>query len=304
MKGIAEMSKAFWEPSTTPGKPLSRPIMILALVIFGLLQVNTSPFTTKVNADDGFKVTIRDGESLLKYEDRLVIDRFSMEIEERPENFFVPKGWYLLRFRGSGKLTRYTPVEDGNNVYIMAESEGSAGPIYKIAKFSPKDYPYISWRWKADNIIEKGNAHTKEGNDFSVSLGIIFDYDPQRASFVKSIKYSLIKLFYGVYPPDYVLFYVWGNGVHEKEGEIITNPYADNVRMYVLENGSKNLQKWTREERNILEDFKDAFGEYPKQNVGGIGIHTDSDNTSYFYKSRSRAVGYYDDIIVSKIPRF
>jgi hypothetical protein len=73
--------------------------------------------------------------------------------------------------------------------------------------------------------------------------------------------------------------------------------------MFVLENGSSHLYKWRIEERNILEDFKEAFGTYPKQRVGGIGIHTDSDNTSYYYKNRYRAVGYYDDIIVSKMPR-
>jgi hypothetical protein len=226
-----------------------------------------------------------------------------MATEERDKGFFLPKGWHLLRFRGTKILTHYTPVEHGNNVYIRAESDGSAAVIYKIAKFDPREYPYISWKWKAENILEKGNAYTKKGNDFSVSLGIIFDYDPQRASFAKKIKHSFIKLFYGIYPPDYVILYVWGNGVHEKKGDIISSPYSETVKMFVLENGGSYLYKWRIEERNILEDFKDAFGTYPNQRVGGIGIHTDSDNTSYYYKNRYQAVGYYDDIIVSKIPR-
>jgi hypothetical protein len=136
-----------------------------------------------------------------------------------------------------------------------------------------------------------------------VSLGIIFDYDPQRASVLKKIKYSFIKLFYGLYPPDYVILYVWGNGVHVKKGDIITSPYSETVKMFVLENGSSHLHEWRTEERNILEDFKKAFGTYPQQRVGGIGIHTDSDNTSYYYKNTYQAVGYYDDIVVSKIPR-
>jgi hypothetical protein len=279
-------------------------MIIIATVIFSLLLASASPSATRVDADHSFQVTIGESENLLKDGDRLIIDSFSMETEERVEGFFVPKGWYLLRFRGSTKLTSYTPVKDGNNVYIKAESEASGTPIYKIAKFDPQDYPYISWRWKADNILEKGNAYTKKGNDFSVSLGIIFDYDPHRASFIKHVKYSLIKLFYGVYPPDYVILYVWGNGVHEKEGDIITNPYSETVKMFVLENGKSNLNRWRVEERNILEDFKEAFGTYPNQKVGGIGIHTDSDNTSLYYNRNYSAVGYYDDIVVSKISRF
>jgi hypothetical protein len=73
--------------------------------------------------------------------------------------------------------------------------------------------------------------------------------------------------------------------------------------MFVLENGSSHLHEWRTEERNILEDFKEAFGTYPQQRVGGIGIHTDSDNTSYYYNNSYQAVGYYDDIVVSKIPQ-
>jgi hypothetical protein len=101
-----------------------------------------------------------------------------------------------------------------------------------------------------------------------------------------------------------VILYVWGNGVHEKKGDIVTNPYSETVKMFVIENGSSNLDKWRVEERNIREDFKDAFGTYPNQKVGGIGIHTDSDNTSLYYNRNYSAVGYYDDIVVSKISRF
>ena len=296
------MRKALSESSKTFSKFLHIPMIILASVIFWLLLVSTSSSGKKVDLKETLTVDRKESEGLIKDGDKLIIDRFSMATEEGDKGFFLPKGWHLLRFRGTKALTQYSPVEDGNNVYIRAESNGSAAVIYKIAGFDPREYPYIAWKWKAENILEKGNAYTKKGNDFSVSLGIIFDYDPQRASFTKKIKHSFIKLFYGVYPPDYVILYVWGNGVHEKKGDIISSPYTETVKMFVLENGGSHLYKWRIEERNILEDFKEAFGTYPNQRVGGIGIHTDSDNTSYYYKNRYQAVGYYDDIIVSKIP--
>jgi hypothetical protein len=296
------MRKILWEGSKTFSKLLHIPMMILASVIFCLLLVSTSSSEKKVDLKETLTVDRNESEGLIQDGDKLIIDRFSMATEEGDKGFFVPKGWHLLRFRGTKILTHYTPVEDGNNVYIRAESNGSAAVIYKIADFDPREYPYIAWKWKAENILEKGNAYTKKGNDFSVSLGIIFDYDPQRASFTKKIKHSLIKLFYGVYPPDYVILYVWGNGVHEKKGDLISSPYSETVKMFVLESGGSHLYQWRIEERNILEDFKKAFGTYPNQRVGGIGIHTDSDNTSSYYKNRYQAVGYYDDIIVSKIP--
>jgi hypothetical protein len=302
-EGIVIMRKTLQEASNTFFNLLHIPVIILASVIFWLLLASTSSSEKKFDLKETLTVDKEESGELLKDGDKLIIDRFSMVTEELVKGFVVPKGWHLLRFRGTKTLTHYRPVEDGNNVYIRAESDGSAAVIYKIAEFDPREYPYIAWKWKVENVLEKGNAYTKKGNDFSVSLGIIFDYDPQRASVLKKIKYSFINLFYGVYPPDYVLLYVWGNGVHEKEGDIISSPYSKTVKMFVLENGSSHLYKWRTEERNILEDFKEAFGTYPKQRVGGIGIHTDSDNTSYYYKNRYQAVGYYDDIIVSKIPR-
>ena len=297
------MREALQKGSKTFSKPLHILMIILASVIFWLLFVSTSYSGKRVDLKETLAVDRKESEGLIRDGNKLIIDRFSMATEERDEGFFVPKGWHLLRFRGTKKLTHYRPVEDGKNVYIRAESDGSAAVIYKIAEFDPREYPYIAWKWKAENILEKGNAYTKKGNDFTVSLGVIFNYDPQRASFTKKIKHSFIKLFYGVYPPDYVILYVWGNGVHEKKGDVISSPYSETVKIFVLENGGSHLYKWKIEERNILEDFKKAFGTYPQQRVGGIGIHTDSDNTSSYYKNRYQAVGYYDDIIVSKIPR-
>jgi hypothetical protein len=303
VEGIVIMGKALWKGLKTFSDLLHLPMIILASVIFSLLLASTSSSEKKVDLKETLTVDNKVSEGLIKDGDKLIVDRFSMATEERDKGFVVPKGWHLLRFRGTETLTQYSPVKDGNNVYLRAESQGAAAVIYKIAKFDPREFAYISWKWKTENILEKGNAYTKKGNDFSVSLGIIFDYDPQRASILKKIKYSFINLFYGVYPPDYVILYVWGNGVHEKKGDIITSPYSETVKLFVLENGSSHLHEWRTEERNIFEDFREAFGTYPQQRVGGIGIHTDSDNTSYYYNNTYQVVGYYDDIVVSKIPR-
>jgi hypothetical protein len=301
--GIVKMKRSFWKAAKTFSKPLHILMIIFASVIFGLLLVSSSFSGKRADLKEILTVDSKESKGFVKDGDKLIIDRFSMATEELNKGFFVPKGWHLLRFRGTKRLTHYRPVADGNNVYIRAESDGAAAVIYKIVEFDPREYPFITWKWKAENILEKGNAYSKKGNDFAVSLGIIFDYDPQRASFAKKIKHSFIKLFYGVYPPDYVILYVWGNGVHEKKGDVITSPYSETVKIFVLENGSLHLDEWRVAERNILEDFKEAFGAYPKQKVGGIGIHTDSDNTSLYYKNGYHAVGYYDDIIVTKIPR-
>lgn len=274
--------------------------LLLFMILWLFLGATSPPPSLGDDSAENFKVLI-EGESLIKEGDRLIIDRFSMETKEQMKGYLLPKGWNLLKTRVK-KLTKYSPVQDGDNVFLKAESEGSAGIIYKVSKFDPREYPYLSWRWKAENILEKGNAHKKDGNDFPVALAVVFDYDPSRASLIRRIMYSFVRLLYGVYPPDYVIAYVWGNSEHVQKGDLIISPFYDRMWMFVLENGRENLNKWITEKRNILEDFKEAFGTYPEQMAGGIIIHTDSDNTSIKYKTTYKSVGYYDDIMVSKSP--
>jgi len=48
------------------------------------------------------------------------------------------------------------------------------------------------------------------------------------------------------------------------------------------------------EERNIYEDYKNAFGEDPP-NISGVAIMTDTDNT------KQSAVAYFRDSVFKKV---
>lgn len=48
--------------------------------------------------------------------------------------------------------------------------------------------------------------------------------------------------------------------------------------MIVLQKGKKNLGRWIVEERNILDDYRRAFGTDPPARAT-LGIMNDSDNT-------------------------
>jgi hypothetical protein len=61
--------------------------------------------------------------------------------------------------------------------------------------------------------------------------------------------------------------------------------------MIVAKSGSRNLNHWVREERNLYEDDKQAFGEEPPV-LSGIAIMTDTDDTS------EAATAFYGDIVL------
>jgi hypothetical protein len=64
--------------------------------------------------------------------------------------------------------------------------------------------------------------------------------------------------------------------------------------MIAVESGESKVNQWVCEERNILEDYKKAFGENPSM-ISGIAIMTDTDNTG------ESATAYYGDIIFKKV---
>jgi hypothetical protein len=184
--------------------------------------------------------------------------------------------WRPITFPKIKEHSEYTIEDQGRESVLRAESRASASAIVYRNPFDVYDYPRLRWKWKAMSVYEKGNARTKDGDDYTLRIYVLFEYDPDKAGFYDAIKYGLAKLFYGEYPPHSALNYIWAN--REDESGIITSSYASNAKMIVLQKGKKNLGRWIAEERNILEDYRKAFGTDPPA-MATLGIMNDSDNT-------------------------
>jgi hypothetical protein len=65
--------------------------------------------------------------------------------------------------------------------------------------------------------------------------------------------------------------------------------------MIVAASGSDRVGSWQEISRNLLEDYRRAFGEEPGR-ITAIGIMTDTDNTG------GRAQAWYGDIAFGKLP--
>ena len=192
------------------------------------------------------------------------------------EEFNDLANWRPVTFPKIKAHTQYSIENQGRESVLRAESRASASAIVYRSPFNAYDYPRLRWKWKVENVYEKGNARTKEGDDYPLRIYVLFEYDPEKAGTYDKAKYGLAKAFYGEYPPHSALNYVWAS--REDEGGIITSTYTSNAKMIVLQKGKKNLAKWIVEERNILDDYRRAFGTDPPSKVT-LGIMNDSDNT-------------------------
>src|SRR4030042_2141720 len=203
----------------------------------------------------------------------------------------LPEGWKPLTFKKIERHTDYALVKDGDTVVVKAISNASASGLIREIRINPKEYPLIQWRWKVSNILKKGDVHKKEGDDYPARIYITFEHDPKTLGFFEKTKYEAVRLLYGQYPPLAAINYIWES--KSPNGTVVPNPFTDRVMMIVVESGGEKVNQWVSEERNVYEDYKQAFHEEPPI-ISGVAIMTDTDNTG------ESTVTYYGDILFKK----
>jgi hypothetical protein len=203
----------------------------------------------------------------------------------------LPDGWKPLTFKKIPKQTAYELIKDEEVVVVKAVSEASASGLIKAVNINPKEYPIVRWRWKVDNILKHNDVTRKDGDDFPARLYVTFAYDPDKVSFGKKLKFKAGQAIFGDIPIG-ALNYIWDTKA--PIGAIVENAYTDFAQMVVVESGDQKVGLWVNEERNIYNDYKEAFGEEPPL-INGVAIMSDTDNT------KERATAYYGDIQFARV---
>ena len=203
----------------------------------------------------------------------------------------LPQGWEPMEFKKITNHTTYDLVRENGMMVIKAHSKGASSGLMRRISIDPMQHPVISWRWKTQNMLKNGDVTLKSGDDYPARIYITFAYDGSRLGFFEKTKYNAAKLIYGEYPPMGAINYIWDGKT--PQGTSIPNAYTQKVMMVVVESGSSKLNTWVEERRNILEDYRNLFGQDPPL-ISGVAIMTDTDNTG------EEATTFYGDIIFSK----
>ena len=199
----------------------------------------------------------------------------------------LPPPWRIATLPNVKRATRYALVADGETVVLRAEANASMASVMHPLKLDPKVFPFIAWRWKVSNILSKSDIGSKAGDDFPARVYVLFDYDISKLSFLQRAKMFLARSRYGEAVPASALCYVWDGKA--PVGASAWSPYTDRVRVIVVESGSANLNRWRDVQRDVVADFRAAFGEDPPA-ISGVAVATDTDNTG------ESATAFYGDI--------
>jgi hypothetical protein len=206
-----------------------------------------------------------------------------------------PDNWKPLTFKNIPRHTVYSLVREGDVVVVKASSDNASSGLVRQIAINPSDYPIVQWRWKVTNILQRGDVTRKDGDDYPARLYLTFEYDSSKVGLFDMAKYEAARMFYGEYPPLGAINYLWSS--KEPKGLIVSNPYTGRARMLVIESGSTALNTWVTEERNVLEDYRRAFGYSMSEHVpmiSGVAIMTDTDNTG------ESVTAYYGDIVFKR----
>ncbi|MEO8158096.1 MAG: DUF3047 domain-containing protein [Betaproteobacteria bacterium] len=188
----------------------------------------------------------------------------------------LPPPWRLSLIPNAKRATQFALVADGDAIVLRALADASMASVLHPLKLDPKALPYISWRWKISNVLQKSDITSKAGDDFPARLYVLFDYDVGKLSLLQRAKMYLARKRYGGDVPAAALCYVWDGKA--PVGTSVWSPYTDRVRVIVVESGPTNVNTWREEQRDVVADFRAAFGEDPPA-ISGIALASDTDNT-------------------------
>ncbi|RMF74055.1 MAG: DUF3047 domain-containing protein [Alphaproteobacteria bacterium] len=174
--------------------------------------------------------------------------------------------WQPKVFQGA---TDYRVIEDARQGKVLqAEARGTASGLVCEVPFDPNETPILSWRWKIEAVHPKGDARSRAGDDYPARIYVVFPH---------------------WFPPlTRALNYIWANRL--PQGTFLPSLYTERSVMIAVESGNDKSGRWLEEERDIVADYRRAFGEDPPE-VGAVAIMTDGDNTG------GRVRAWYDAIV-------
>ena len=178
--------------------------------------------------------------------------------------------------RSFGVPTIYkSRVVDGRTV-IQAAGENSASGLMREVRFDVRQHAFVEWIWRVDELPRGADIRSATSDDYAASISFIFGRPRMLGSD----------------PPT--LMYAWTSSA-TPQGTIVKSPHHDGtMRVIVVRSGQGEAGTWLNERRNIVKDFRLAFGVDPPPFVEGVAIWSGSDQT------QDGVNAYYGDTVVRR----
>ena len=183
-------------------------------------------------------------------------------------------GWSVVRL--DRRSTAYAGTVMNGNPVLVATSQNAAAGFVRGFRTPAPDRATLAWRWRiAHSLADNDRERTRGGDDYVARVFALFGDRP----FKRGTR---------------AVSYVWAG--REPPGSEYRNPVISDVATFVVRSGDDYAGRWMYEQRDLVTDFRTAFGEDPPP-LTGIAVVVDTDDTS------SEAIAWFDDFRLEVSPR-
>ncbi len=161
-----------------------------------------------------------------------------------------PAGWEIVE--------KQKPVLiDIANEVVNLKSRNSSFGLRKNVRFSVKEFPSLTWKWKAITLPANGDFRASATDDQAAQIYVAF---PRFPEFVNTR----------------IVGYLWDN--EAPRGSAGTSPAWYNLKCIVIRDKTDALGEWVVEKRDVYADYKMLFDEEPPE-VGAVSVYINSQHT-------------------------
>lgn len=183
--------------------------------------------------------------------------------------------WAEFALPGKRRTTYVADVEEGRQV-VHAHASSSASMLRRSLRVHPQDIAGIEFSWRAMSLIPDADFSQADAADSPVRIVLAFDGDRGRLSNRNRMLFDLAQALTGEPPPFATLMYVWDNRAATET--LFHSARTDRVRKIVVQSGTEGCGRWLHYRRDVVADYRRAFGEDPGALIG-VALMSDTDNT-------------------------
>jgi hypothetical protein len=195
-------------------------------------------------------------------------ERIVLEDFERAPVGGLPSDW-KKRAYSDREPPPYRIVEEDGNRFLRAEDRGENVMLYKEVRWSAREYPYLSFRWRI-RAVPEGADETREDRADSAA-GLYLSYRRKLGLVPESVKF------------------VWSGSL--AAGSAFRRP-GMGMPWTVVAGSGPPREAWRTFVFRTADVYRKTFGKEPGDRPIGIGLLSDANSTGSF------AAADYDDIIV------
>jgi Protein of unknown function (DUF3047) len=183
--------------------------------------------------------------------------------------------------------SEYRLVDSGPRVVLEGRADGSASGFYRRIHIDPTRYPVVEWRWRVLQPLDHVDPRVPSRADSPARMIVAFHGDVNRLDIGERFTLRLYKALTGEKMPYAIIMYTWSSDA--PVGTISPSIPTQKIQTIVVESGGGRTGEWREFRRNVLEDYRVAFGEEP-WDIVAVGVMTDAGNTG------EKASAQYGDI--------